>query len=123
MTRLCSFVKMASYYKLQGLSLLDVMEGIYRKYGFYCNLQVSFTCEGESGMERMQGIMNTLPDQPPVKLGGKDVTVFSDYLAGTHKDMANCKTTDTNLPQSNVLAFSLSDGSSVTVRPSEQSRK
>ncbi len=110
--------EMASYYKLQGLSLLDVMEGIYRKYGFYCNLQVSFTCEGESGMERMQGIMNTLREQPPVKLGGKDVTVFSDYLAGTHKDMANCKTTDTNLPQSNVLAFSLSDGSSVTVRPS-----
>lgn len=110
--------EMASYYKLQGLSLLDVMEGIYRKYGFYCNLQVSFTCEGESGMERMQGIMNTLREQPTVKLGGKDVTVFSDYLAGTHKDMANCKTTDTNLPQSNVLAFSLSDGSSVTVRPS-----
>lgn len=110
--------EMASYYKLQGLSLLDVMEGIYRKYGFYCNLQVSFTCEGESGMERMQGIMNTLREQPPVKLGGKDVTVFSDYLAGTHKDMANGKTTDTNLPQSNVLAFSLSDGSSVTVRPS-----
>lgn len=110
--------EMASYYKLQGLSLLDVMEGIYRKYGFYCNLQVSFTCEGESGMELMQGIMNTLREQPPVKLGGKDVTVFSDYLAGTHKDMANCKTTDTNLPQSNVLAFSLSDGSSVTVRPS-----
>lgn len=110
--------EMASYYKLQGLSLLDVMEGIYRKYGFYCNLQVSFTCEGESGMERMQVIMNTLREQPPVKLGGKDVTVFSDYLAGTHKDMANCKTTDTNLPQSNVLAFSLSDGSSVTVRPS-----
>ena len=110
--------EMASYYKLQGLSLLEVMEGIYRKYGFYCNLQVSFTCEGESGMERMQGIMNTLREQPPVKLGGKDVTVFSDYLAGTHKDMANGKTTDTNLPQSNVLAFSLSDGSSVTVRPS-----
>lgn len=110
--------EMASYYKLQGLSLLDVMEGIYRKYGFYCNLQVSFTCEGESGMERMQGIMNTLREQPPVKLGGKDVTVFSDYLAGTHKNMANGKTTDTNLPQSNVLAFSLSDGSSVTVRPS-----
>ena len=51
--------EMAAYYKLQGLSLGDVMDKIYADYGYYDNAVVSYTFEGEAGMEKMAGIMNT----------------------------------------------------------------
>ena len=70
---------MAAYYKLQGLSLGDVMDKIYADYGYYDNAVVSYTFEGEAGMEKMAGIMNHLRQNPPKSLGGSPAVEHSDY--------------------------------------------
>ena len=50
--------EMACFYNAKGLSLIDVMNALYKEHGFFCNDQVSFTCEGASGMQRMNEIMD-----------------------------------------------------------------
>src|SRR5699024_6598882 len=47
----------AAYYAKQGMSLLDAVNALYAEFGFYRNALHSFTFEGESGMNTMQGIM------------------------------------------------------------------
>ncbi|MDD6807402.1 MAG: phospho-sugar mutase [Oscillospiraceae bacterium] len=100
--------EMASYYKLQGKSLLDVMSDVYEKYGFYANKVASFEFEGAAGMQKMADIMNTLRLSHPETVGGLKVLNIVDY-----------KNTDvTGLPPSNVIAFLLENGNSAVVRPS-----
>ena len=43
----------AAYYKSQGKTLIDVLDELFEKYGFYNNKTVSFAFEGASGMEKM----------------------------------------------------------------------
>ncbi len=100
--------EMASYYKLQGKSLIEVMNGLYEKYGIYLNKVDSFEFDGASGMEKMQAIMSGLRKDPPKQIAGKPVEAVLDYE----------NTEETGLPASNVLSFRLPDGAQIIVRPS-----
>lgn len=44
--------EMAAYYKSQGKTLIDVMNGLYDEFGYYCNTVQSYTFEGAAGMEK-----------------------------------------------------------------------
>ena len=109
--------EMAASYKLQGISVLEALENLYRKYGIYVHQQQSFTCEGASGMEQMKEIMTSLRRDPPRELAGTPVVSFADYLAGRTcaKDGTE---TEIRLPKSDVIAFALENGASVVLRPS-----
>ncbi len=100
--------EMASYYKLQNKSLLDVMADIYEKYGYYNNKVASFEFEGAAGMQKMADIMDGLRNKKPTEVAGLKVTSVVDYK----------NTEVTGLPASNVLAFILENGNSAVVRPS-----
>ncbi len=110
--------EMAAHYKLEGVTILEALNRIYAQYGIYVHQQQSFTCEGASGMEHMKEIMNGLRSNPPKTLGGAEVMVFSDYLAQKSVNCATNQVTAIELPQSDVVAFELSDGGSVVLRPS-----
>lgn len=107
---------MAAYYKKQGMTLVDVLDGLFEKFGYYSNQTVSFSFEGASGMEKMGAIMDSLRQNPPAEAAGALVTSVSDYLL-SQKMMGGEKTVLT-LPKSNVLGYTLSDGCSFVVRPS-----
>jgi len=100
--------EMASYYKLQGKSLIDVMNDLYAQYGIYENKVSSFEFDGAAGMEKMANIMKTIRENPPKSVGGMDVVESVDYK----------KSEETGLPSSNVLSFKLPGDSGVIVRPS-----
>lgn len=100
--------EMASYYKLQGKSLIDVMNELYAKFGIYQNKVTSYEFEGAAGMEKMAGIMKNIRENPPKTVGGMDVLAETDYT----------KSDETGLPASNVLSFGLPADSSIMVRPS-----
>lgn len=100
--------EMASYYKLQGKSLIDVMNELYAKFGIYQNKVTSYEFEGAAGMEKMAGIMKDIRENPPKTVGGMDVLKETDYT----------KSDETGLPSSNVLSFGLPADSSIMVRPS-----
>ena len=110
--------EMAAYYKTQGKTLIDVLNEIYKKFGyFYCS-QKSFTCEGQVGMQRIAGIMDDLRRNPPSVIAGGEVVTVKDFKTSESFDIKSGKTEKISLPASNVLGFYLNDGSSLVVRPS-----
>lgn len=110
--------EMAAYYKTKNMNLVDVMESLYEEFGFYANVVESYTFEGASGMEKMASIMDGLRANAPSKIAGYNVVSVSDYE--TSKTVfANGRADEKiELPKSNVLAYGLTDGNKLIVRPS-----
>lgn len=110
--------EMAAYYKEQGKTLVDVLNGIYEEFGYYCNRLYNFMFEGASGMVKMGEIMNDTRLSPPAELAGMKVLEVQDFDAGTITNTADGSKREIGLPKSNVLAYSLPDGNFAIVRPS-----
>ena len=107
--------EMASYYKRQGKTLVDVMNELYETYGYYQNATLNFGFEGEDGMKTMQKIMDTLRQEPPTEIAGARVVGRSDYqLSQSYGDKEGA----IDLPKSNVLEYRLENGCKLIVRPS-----
>ena len=110
--------EMTAYYKSKGLSLVDVLDGIYKKYGYYYATQRSFTSEGQSGIAKIKQIMEDLRANPPKEICGNKVVKINDYGKSVSYDTVNGNETKLTLPKSNVICFFLEDGSSFIARPS-----
>lgn len=110
--------EMAAYYKTQGKSLAEVMDDIYDEFGYYYNTVSSYTFEGASGMEKMAAIMDGLRNNAPSSFSSMDVTVIDDYKTSVSTVLADNSTSKIDLPKSNVLAYTLTDGNKIIVRPS-----
>ena len=110
--------EMVAFYKAEGKSLIDVLDGLYKKYGYYLCSQKSFTCEGESGMNKIKGIMTELRTNPPTEINGHKVVKSDDYDTSVSYDTVNGVENKIALPKSNVLCYYMEDGSSLIVRPS-----
>ena len=98
--------EMFAYYKHLGISLLDKLEELYKKYGYYSNFLNSFEFEGSSGFKKMNDIMEQFRKGLSTIAGSKVIKSL-DYLKGVD-----------NLPKSNVIKLYLEDGTSIVVRPS-----
>ena len=110
--------EMAAYYKSKSLSLLDQLDLLFKKYGYYLNSQKSFAFEGQSGMETMGKIMNELHENPPSEIVGNKVIIIEDYQKSIATNFVSGTSKDITLPKSNVVAFTLEDYSKVIFRPS-----
>lgn len=110
--------EMAAYYRTKGISMMQARENLYKKYGVYVHAQHSFTFEGESGMIRMQNIMEHLRTNRPEKIDTLQVIQFADYEKQISVDLKTGVETAITLPKSNVLSFTLEQGAKVIVRPS-----
>ena len=110
--------EMAAYYKKQGKSLAEVIDGLYEEFGYYLNQTYSFEFGGAAGMQKMADIMTAVRDNTPKSIAGYDVVKVSDYLLKKETEVATGNTTDIDLPKSNVIALHLSDDNAVIIRPS-----
>ncbi len=108
--------EMASYYKQQGLNLVQVLNELYQTYGCYVNHLDTLTYEGVSGTKQMNDIMTRLRTNHPTSIGGLNVVGVMDYLSSQGWLLDEKKTTD--LPVSNILEFYLQDNCKVIIRPS-----
>ena len=108
----------AAYYKTQGKTLWDAMIDMYEKYGYYKDDIQSITLKGIEGLAKIQEILETLRNEPPVEIAGYKVLKARDYKADTIKDLATGEVTTTGLPSSNVLYYDLTDDAWLCVRPS-----
>ena len=100
----------AAYYNTQGKTLLDVLEEIYAKHGFYLDALDNFMFKGIDGPEKIANLVNGLRSNPPKAAGDVAVLEMEDYKSE--------KMLSLGFPSSNVLRFILEDGSWVAVRPS-----
>ena len=110
--------EMAAYYKKQGKSLVDVIDGIYAEYGCYLNTTLDFYFEGAAGMDKMTGILSALRENAPAAIAGEKVVAVSDYLTHEAKDLLTGAVEHIDLPTSNVLAYTTESGNCAIVRPS-----
>ncbi|MBQ9328519.1 MAG: phospho-sugar mutase [Solobacterium sp.] len=97
----------AAYYRKQGKTLWQVLEGLYETYGYYAEDEPNLILEGIEGAERIRRMMETVRANLPTEVAGRAVSNVVDYLNA--EDPAF---------KSNVLRFYLEDGSWFAIRPS-----
>ena len=108
----------AAYFRQRGLTLWDVMQAMYEKYGYYRETLSSVTLGGADGAQKIQNIIKRLRENSPEVLGGKRVVAVRDYKTGIRRELATGQCSATGLPESNVLYFELEDDGWCCVRPS-----
>lgn len=110
--------EMAAYYKQKGISLYEKMQEIYSEHGYYLNRVESFEFKGETGMEKMAQIMETLRKSTLSSIAGYEVLESSDYKKSETVNSKTGAVSKIDLPKSNVLAYSLENANGVIIRPS-----
>lgn len=110
--------EMAAYYKEQGQTLVDVLDSLYREFGYVANALHSYTFEGANGMKKMESIMSSARTNPPKALGDMKITEYYDYSTREVTNALTGEKSDTGLPESNILAYGLEGGNFAIMRPS-----
>ncbi len=110
--------EMAAYYKSKDMTLLDALEDLFKKHGYYREDLKSIVLKGKEGLEKIGRIMDTLRDKPPLAIGEIKTEIIRDYKHGISRFVAEDKEKELDLPKSNVLHYTLEDGSWFAVRPS-----
>ena len=110
--------EMAAYYKKQGKSLAEVIDGLYEEFGYYINKTYSFEFEGAAGMQKMADIMSGVRENMPSSVDKYNVVKINDYQLKNEKDLITGECTDIDLPTSNVIALNLENDNAVIIRPS-----
>ena len=110
--------EMAAYFKLQGKSILDALNEMYAKYGYYLSYVQSVELKGADAMEKAAKMMSDLRNDIPMDIGGAKVTRVCDYSTRVQRNSDTGVTTEIPLPKSNVIEFILGEQGSVIVRPS-----
>lgn len=110
--------EMAAYYKKQGKSLAEIIDGLYDEFGYYLNKTYSFEFSGAAGMQKMSEIMSNIRETLPEKISDYKVTKVIDYLLSSEKDLNSGESSVIELPKSNVIALNLDGDNAVIIRPS-----
>ena len=109
--------ELATYYRSRGLTLADGIEEIYKEYGYYAEKTISVTLSGVDGAEQIKAIMAKFRENGPKEFNATEVTVVEDFKAQT-STAADGTVTALTTPPSDVLKYTLADGSWIAVRPS-----
>ncbi|RSI88148.1 phospho-sugar mutase [Streptococcus mitis] len=109
--------ELAAYYRSRGLTLADGIEEIYKEYGYYAEKTISVTLSGVDGAEQIKAIMAKFRNNAPKEWNATAITVVEDFKAQT-ATAADGSVTNLTTPPSDVLKYTLADGSWIAVRPS-----
>jgi len=109
--------ELAAYYRSRGLTLADGIEEIYKEYGYYAEKTISVTLSGVDGAEQIKEIMTKFRNNAPKEWNTTEITVVEDFKAQT-STAADGTVTALTTPPSDVLKYTLADGSWIAVRPS-----
>lgn len=109
--------ELAAYYRSRGLTLADGIEEIYKEYGYFAEKTISVTLSGVDGAEQIKAIMAKFRDNGPKDFNATAISVTEDFKAQT-STAADGTVTALTTPPSDVLKYTLADGSWIAVRPS-----
>lgn len=109
--------ELAAYYRSHGLTLADGIEEIYKEYGYFAEKTISVTLSGVDGAEQIKAIMAKFRDNAPKEFNATAISVTEDFKAQT-STAADGTVTALTTPPSDVLKYTLADGSWIAVRPS-----
>lgn len=111
-------VEMAAFYKAQGLTLLDAINKIYQKYGYYTDALESYTFKGTNGQEKIRAIVDKFRNKEALLVELPDINIIEDYKTKIRYNVQTTRNESINLPSANVIKVHFIDGSWFAVRPS-----
>lgn len=109
--------EVASFYKKQGKTLYDGLQALYEKYGYFVEETISVTLSGIEGVAQIKSLMEKFRHENLSMLGNIPVLFTEDFKLSTKTD-ASGKVEAIDMEKSDVLKYTLTDGSWVAVRPS-----
>jgi len=110
--------EMATYYKSKNMSLIEGLQEVYGKYGYYKETIESITLKGLDGLEKIKAIMEFFTTNYKEDMGGLKISKFRNYNTSVETNLLTGEEEKLTLPVSNVLYFTLEDNSWFCVRPS-----
>lgn len=110
--------EIATYYKTKGMTLYDGLMEIYEKYGYYQEGIESFTLAGKEGQSQISRCVEHFRTHTLTEVGGIKTILKEDYKKKEKVDLSTGETEAITLPSSNVIKYTLADGSWFVVRPS-----
>lgn len=99
--------EIALHFKRQGKNLVEALDEIYEKFGFFFESLLSRDYEGIEGAKKIERIMDYFRKYPENTFAGETIVERGDYLSPASK-----------LPKSNVLSFTFESGNRLFLRPS-----
>jgi phosphoglucomutase len=110
--------EMTAYYKSRGMTVYDGLLELYEKYGYYREKNIALVLKGLEGMEKIKNIMTYFRQNPPKDFNGIATVWARDYESQKFENILTGETEEDTLPVSNVLHYTLEDGSWICIRPS-----
>lgn len=112
------FAEILAYCKDNDITLVDYLESIYEKYGYFYEETISITKKGADGAKAIEDMMTYYRNNMPKEISGVEVIHISDYEKKEVYGNDGKKIKYITLPKSNVLQYILKDNVKITIRPS-----
>ena len=109
--------EMGCYYRNRGMNLVDALNALYQKYGYYKEETTSVMFDGFDATEKMHARMNGLRKDGITSIG-LPVRRIRDYKMQRIQDLATGETLPTGMEQSDVLFYELNSSCNLAIRPS-----
>ena len=110
--------EIAAQIKLKGGNLLNYLEEIFTKYGYYQEHLISIVKKGKKGAEEISEMMKNFRENPYSEIAGSKVVRLEDYQLSKAKNFESNTSETIDIPKSNVLIYYTEDGSKIAMRPS-----
>lgn len=107
-----------AYYKKQGKTLIDVLDDLFKKYGFYQEKTISVVLEGIEGQKRIKRMMESYRDIFPTNIGSSKLVQLIDYEKQLSKNLLNDESITIDIEKTDAVKFIFDDGCWYALRPS-----
>lgn len=108
--------EVASFYKEQDKTLVQVLDDIYKEFGYYQEGVLNIYLRGQEGSARIKRIMNHFQALEISEIADKKIVRVEDYDLGIAKENGNVE--KLTLPKSLVVKYIFDDGGWFVLRPS-----
>lgn len=109
--------EMAAFYKAKGLTLLEALDALFQKYGYFAEELINLEL-ADTESKRLEKMMQFFRQGAFKEIGGWKVVRLIDYLTKESFDLLKGQKAPTGLPSSNSLKYILEGGCWFCVRPS-----
>lgn len=110
--------EMVEFYRNQNKTLIDVLNGLYFKFGHYRSAVQSYELNGQSGMDKMAKIMHYFRNSAFEFVGSFKIMFKVDYLVSKKYSLEDGSIEQIDLPKSNVVEFDFENDLEIVIRVS-----
>lgn len=109
--------EISSYVKANNMSMIDYLDNIYQKYGYFIEDTLSFNFKGIDGPDKMNDLMEYLRANH-LEINGFELESIEDNKTMKITNLKTNEVKTSSLAKSNIIKFVYSDKSWIMARPS-----